>query len=289
MAKKRGLGRGLDSLLGVREVIETAQDTRSGLQHIPVDQIARSPYQPRRVFDQDSLAELADSIRSQGILQPIVVRMLATDRYELVAGERRWRAVQLVGLAEIPAVVREIADDAAAAVALIENIQRENLNPIEQARALQRLQQEFGLTHEEVAQAVGKSRSSVTNLLRLNTLPEMVQQMLDNRQLEMGHARALLALTGGQLKAAAQQVVRKGLSVRQTESLVRSLQQSKPGATRRQENIDPDIRSLEQRLAERFGAEVRIDHQSTGSGRLSIKYSSAGELEGILRHLGLAE
>ncbi len=288
MVKKRGLGRGLDSLLGVRDEIERSQEMPASgvsLLHLPLDQIQRGRYQPRRQFDQEALEELANSILSQGLLQPIVVRHLAQGGYEILAGERRWRAAQLAGLAEVPVVVKDIADDAAIAVALIENIQRENLNPMEEAMALQRLQQEFELTHDEVASAVGKSRSTVTNLLRLTALPGELRDMLERRQLEMGHARALLALSGSLQLRAARDIQRGQLSVRQAEALVRALQ--KPPAKKSAAQADADIQQLERNLADKLGASVSIRHKSSGKGDMVIHYTSSDELQGILKHLGL--
>lgn len=288
MAKKRGLGRGLDSLLGVKEEIESSQQVekiQEGLLQLPVDQIQRGRYQPRRVFDKQALSELAESIKSQGLLQPIVVRSVSDDTYEIIAGERRWRAAQLAGLAEIPVVIKDIPDETAIAVALIENIQREDLNPMEEAVALLRLQQEFNLTHDEVASAVGKSRSTVTNFLRLNSLQEEVRQFLESRQLDMGHAKALLALEGSVQIKAAKEIVSKRLSVRQAEMLVRSMQ--KPKAKKTEPSRDADIQALEQSLADKLGASVRISHKASGKGDMRIHYNSTDELQGILKHLGI--
>jgi len=288
MAKKRGLGRGLDSLLGVREEIEASQKPKAvqdGLLQLPVDQIQRGRFQPRRQFDKQALAELADSIKTQGLLQPIVVRSVGDDRYEIIAGERRWRASQLAGMADIPVVVKDIPDEAAIAVALIENIQREDLNPMEEAVALMRLQQEFNLTHDEVASAVGKSRSTVSNFLRLNSLQEEVRRYLESRQLDMGHARALLVLEGCAQIKAAKEIVSKRLSVRQAEMLVRSMQ--KPKTTKANPSRDADIQALEQSLADKLGASVRISHKASGKGDMKIHYNSTDELQGILKHLGV--
>jgi ParB family chromosome partitioning protein len=287
-AKKRHLGRGLDALLGA-----AAQQSAAGaepvaderiLRELAVDLIQRGKYQPRKDMDQESLQELADSIRAQGVMQPIVVRPVSDRRFEIIAGERRWRATQLAGLDTIPAVVRDVPDEAAIAMALIENIQREDLNPIEEAVALQRLQQEFGLTQQEVADAVGKSRSTVTNLLRLTTLQEDVRRLVEHGDLEMGHARALLALEGGEQSHAAAQVVGKGMSVRQTEALVRNLlaARDKPKQSR---TIDPNIRHLQDDLAQRLGAKVQIQHSAKGKGKLVLSYNSLDELDGILAHI----
>jgi ParB family transcriptional regulator, chromosome partitioning protein len=254
---------------------------------LPLDLIQRGRYQPRRDFDPDSLRELADSIAAQGVIQPIVVRPLSENRYEIVAGERRWRACQQAGLAEIPVVVREVDEQAAIAIALIENIQRADLNPLEEATALQRLLSEFGLTHQQVAEAVGKSRTTVTNLLRLQELNDDVKQYLEDGRLEMGHARALLGLRGPQQSTAAQQVVARGLSVRDTERLVRRLQLEEDtlGNAQRRPDLDPNIRRLQDDLTDRLGARVAIQQGVRGSGKLVIAYNSLDELDGILAHI----
>jgi ParB family chromosome partitioning protein len=287
-AKKRGLGRGLDALLGgssVESLEEEAVkvDTRE-LQHLPLDLIQRGKYQPRRDMDVTALEELAQSIKTHGVMQPIVVRPVGDGRYEIVAGERRWRATQQAGLERIPALVRELPDEAAIAMALIENIQREDLNPIEEAMALQRLQQEFQLTQQQVAEAVGKSRVTITNLLRLIALPEEVKTLLSHGDLEMGHARALLGLPVEQQTEGARHVVARGLTVRQTEALVRQwlTTQERPTATTK---VDPDISRLEQRLAERLGSPVQIKHGQKGKGQLVIRYNSLDELQGVLAHI----
>lgn len=282
--KKRGLGRGLDALLGQATpsvVPESSQDQQ--LRDLPVDLIQRGKYQPRRDMDPQALEELAQSIRAQGVMQPIVVRPIDAERYEIIAGERRWRAAQQAGLDSIPVVIRDVSDEAAIAMALIENIQREDLNPIEEAIALQRLQQEFDLTQQQVADAVGKSRVTITNLLRLMALPDDVKLLLERGDLEMGHARALLGLPAEQQTDAARQVVAKGLTVRQTEALVRQLLNPRCDAseTRR----DPDIDRLQQDLAERIGADVKIQHGAKGKGRLVISYNSLDELDGVLMHI----
>ena len=286
-AKKRGLGRGLDALLGGNTVNalqeEAAQvDTRE-LQYVPLDLIQRGKYQPRRDMDQTALEELAASIRAQGVMQPIVLRPIGGGRFEIVAGERRWRASQLAGQDKIPAMVRELPDEAAIAMALIENIQREDLNPIEEAVALQRLQQEFELTQQQVADAVGKSRVTITNLLRLIALPEEIKTLLAHGDLEMGHARALLGLALEQQVEAARHVVARGLTVRQTEALVRQWLSAKPAPVAAK--ADPDISRLEQKLAERLGSPVQIKHGSKGKGQLVIRYSSLDELQGVLAHI----
>lgn len=284
-AKKRGLGRGLDALLGqanaARQPVEDSQDQQ--LKELPVDLIQRGKYQPRRDMDPQALEELAESIKAQGVMQPIVVRPIDGQRYEIIAGERRWRATQLAGLDAIPAVIREVPDEAAIAMALIENIQREDLNPIEEAMALQRLQQEFELTQQEVANAVGKSRVTVTNLLRLMALPDDVKLLLERGDIEMGHARALLGLPLEQQTQAARQVVAKGLTVRQTEALVR--QWLNPRRESALVRSNPDIDRLQLDLSERLGAEVKIQHGSKGKGKLVISYSSLDELDGVLMHI----
>lgn len=289
--KKRGLGRGLDALLGNSALSDTPVSTatggsrQDGLQEIAVDLIERSPYQPRADFNEEALLELADSIRAQGVIQPVVVRPAAPGRFELIAGERRWRAAQLAGLHQVPAVVREVDDQAAMAMALIENIQRQALNPIEEAAALHRLIDEFGLTHEQTAQAVGRSRVSVTNMLRLLNLESGVRAMLEQGKLEMGHARALLGLRGGQQFRAAQEVETKGLSVREAERLVKKLGNPDPARPSAVNMVDPDTQRLEQELAEKLGARVQFQHGRAGKGKLVICYNSMDELEGILDHI----
>lgn len=312
--KRRGLGRGLDALLGVASTTPDTTETESGisstlkrdaggesgavseataserataggLTQIGIDLIRRGRFQPRRNFDEEKLRELADSIAAQGIIQPIVVRPV-NDHYEIVAGERRWRAAQLVGLGEMPVVIRDVDDQAAMAMALIENIQRDDLNPLEEAEALQRLLNEFTLTHQQIAQAVGKSRTTVTNLLRLIELEADVKELLEQGKLEMGHARAILGLKGAQQSEAAAKVVRSGLSVRETEKLVRRLQglEAKPVPVA-EKIVDPNIRSLEQQLCEKLGAIVKLQSGARGKGRLVISYNSLEELDGILEHI----
>ncbi len=286
--KKRGLGRGLDALLGGTSIAamqeEAAQVENRELHYLPLDLIQRGKYQPRRDMDPAALEELAQSIKAQGVMQPIVVRAIEGGRYEIIAGERRWRASQQASLEKIPAMVRDVSDEAAVAMALIENIQREDLNPIEEAFALQRLQQEFQLTQQQVAEAVGKSRVTVTNLLRLIALPEEIKTLLAHGDLEMGHARALLGLpVDGQLEAA-RHVVARGLTVRQTEALVRQWLSDKPQAAEKPK-ADPDISRLEQRLAERLGSPVQIRHGQKGKGQLVIRYNSLDELQGVLAHI----
>ncbi|MBW7471736.1 ParB/RepB/Spo0J family partition protein [Marinobacter sp. M216] len=288
-AKKRGLGeRGLGALLAGSKVnLDQELKGHDGeLREIPIDLIQRGRYQPRRDMDPAALQELADSIRQQGVMQPVVVRPIAEGRYELIAGERRWRATQMAELDGIPAIIRDVPDEAAIAMALIENIQRENLNPIEEAFALQRLQDEFGLTQAQVAEAVGKSRTTITNLLRLIGLTEDVRLMLEHGDLEMGHGRAMLTLPPEQQMLVAKQVVAKSLSVRQTEALVRRVQQEKPGQKASGHTaVDPNIRALQDDLAERLGARVSIAHGQRGKGKLVIEYSSLDELDGILGHI----
>ena len=285
-AKRRGLGRGLDALLGTQPSDAKAESGGEGdgtAKALAVDLIQRGRYQPRRQFDEDRLKELADSIAAQGVVQPVVVRPVAGQRYELIAGERRWRAAQLIGLHEIPAVVRDVDDQAAVAMALIENIQRDDLNPLEEATALHRLLEEFGLTHQQVAQAVGKSRTTVTNLMRLLELNPDVKSLLEQGRLEMGHARALLALTGGAQSAAAKKVADKGLSVRETEALVR--RQLQPPRASDPQDQDPDVRRLLADLTERLGARVQLQQQPGGRGKLVIGYNSLDELQGIIDHI----
>lgn len=300
--KKRGLGRGLDALLGgslkeTRPAQENSSTTEEAspagktVDTLPVDLIQRGKYQPRRNFDQDKLQELADSIAAQGVIQPIVVRPVGDKRYEIIAGERRWRATQLAGLQDIPVVIREVDDQAAMAMALIENIQRDDLNPLEEAEALSRLLNEFSLTHQQIAQAVGKSRTAVTNYLRLLELVDEVKKMLQQGQLDMGHAKALLGLKEKEQIKAAREVFDKGLSVRETEKLVRRLQgivetEDKP-ETRKSavQKIDPDVQRLQDNLSEKLGASVHIKQSGTGKGQLVINYNSLDELDGILDHI----
>jgi ParB family chromosome partitioning protein len=253
--------------------------------NLPVDIIQRGKYQPRVDMHQESLQDLADSIAAQGVVQPIVVRTIGEGRYEIIAGERRWRAAQLAGLHEIPAVVREVEDRAAIAIALIENIQRENLNPLEEARALERLIEEFELTHEQAAEAVGRSRAAVSNLLRLLDLEDAVKGMVENGELEMGHARALLALSGARQVEAAHQVIARGLSVRATEGLVKSLQSPPAHKPAVVTHKDPNIQHLESNLADKLGARVQIRQGRGGRGKLEISYNSLDELDGILEHI----
>ncbi|MDR2877530.1 MAG: ParB/RepB/Spo0J family partition protein [Chromatiales bacterium] len=309
--KRRGLGRGLDALLGGKsqasatpestaqpasvtpassdtnalraDVPVTSAPASTRIPTLPVDMLGRGRYQPRSDMRQESLQDLADSIRAQGVVQPIVVRPLASGNYEIIAGERRWRAAQMAGLHEVPVVVRDVPDQTAMAMALIENIQREDLNPLEESVALKRLIEEFGITHQQAAEAVGRSRAAVSNLLRLSELNEDVKRRIEERELEMGHARALLALQGEAQSHAAEQVATRGLSVRETEQLVRRLQsalnKSAPAP------VDPDVRRLEVEVSERIGASVAIQYNAKGKGKLVISYTSLDELQGILDHI----
>ena len=285
--KKKRLGRGLGSLIGnIDEVTRVDDEEKSnGLIELDIDRIQRGKYQPRQNFDQESLQELADSIRSQGIVQPVVVRPEG-DHFELVAGERRWRAAQLAGLQKIPAVIRELDARSAAAIALIENIQREDLNPLEEAHAFLRLIEEFDLTHQQVADSVGRSRAAVSNLLRLLDLADPVKQQVNQGLLDMGHARALLALIRHDQIEVARLVVNRGLSVRETELLVKKTLAQQTGARKAQPAaVDPDIQRLENSLSEKLGAAVKIKPGKKGSGQLVIHFHSSAELDGILEHL----
>lgn len=334
MAKKRGLGRSLDALLGgvssqhektarvagtpdpsptsetagsraptgksesrtpsttekkitaiplAGETDLTASANGDRLHTLPIDRIRRGSYQPRQQFDQVALQELADSLKSQGLIQPILVRPFA-DGYEIIAGERRWRAAQLAGMHDIPAIIRDLDDQSVAAVSLIENIQRKDLNPMEEARALQRLQSEFDMTHQAVADAVGRSRAAVTNLMRLLDLHDEVKVMVDRGELDMGHARALLGLEKEHQIVLAREIVKKGLSVRATEQLVKGVK-SPTAAQKPEEKRDPDIVALEKRLGDTLGAGVTIRHQESGKGKLEISYTSLDELDGIIAHI----
>lgn len=292
---KRKLGRGLDALLGgiptgdspTSEITSETVNTDNGdqLKELPVEFMQRGKYQPRRDMHPEALEELASSIKAQGVMQPIVVRPIGADKYEIIAGERRWRATQQAGLDAIPCIIRDVPDEAAIAMALIENIQREDLNAIEEAQALIRLQQEFELTQQQVADAVGKSRAMVANLMRLMSLQEKVRKLLEHGDLEMGHGRALLALEGVEQIEAAHTVVSKGLTVRQTEELVRKLQQKPAGKPAAITKKDPDTRKLENDLSEKVGAPVAIQQTASGKGKLVFSYNSLDELEGILNHI----
>jgi ParB family chromosome partitioning protein len=288
--KKSVLGRNLSSMLSQNSLQQAADRSRGqapdgGHRELPLDRIQPGACQPRTQFEEESLRELADSIEAQGVIQPIVVRQ-AADNFEIIAGERRWRAAHLAGLETIPVIIREVDDETAVALALIENIQRENLNPLEEASALKQLVDDFSLTHQEAASAVGRSRSMVSNLLRLLDLPAGVRDLVASRALEMGHARALLALDDVRQLAAAREVVAKGMSVRDTEALVRRLL-NPPG--RKKKVMDPDIKRLQDQLGERLCATVKIQHGSKGKGKLVISYNSADELEGIIGHLKSGE
>jgi len=285
--KKPVLGRNLSSMLSQTTLRQVQSKSGDELHHLPLDVIRPGRYQPRSVFDEEKLAELADSIRAQGVVQPVVVRPVGDDQYELIAGERRWRAAQIAGIDDIPAVVRDVSDEDSVAMALIENIQREDLNPLEEATALRRLIDDFQMTHQEAADAVGRSRAAVSNLLRLLELMQEVKDMIDMRLIEMGHARALLSLDDDLQVQAAREVVRKRLSVRDTENLARRLQQSKKKKGSRR--VDPDILSLQNRLGETLGARVRIQHQASGKGKLIIAYNNSDEFEGILERLNLSD
>ena len=292
MARKRGLGRGLDALLGSAQSGASTEETGttegvSNPRSLPVDLIQRGRFQPRRDFNPESLQELADSIAAQGVIQPIVVRPIENGRYEIIAGERRWRATQQAGLDEVPVVIRDVTEQTAMAMGLIENIQRDDLNPLEEADALHRLLNEFDLTHQQVAQAVGKSRTTVTNMLRLLELTDDVKRMMENHQLEMGHARALLGLKGKAQSGAGRKVANQGLSVRETEKLVRRLQggevTDEPVKKTKQEN--PDVKRLEDDLTQKLGARVNIQQGNKGKGKLVIAYNTLDELDGILGHI----
>ena len=289
--KKRKLNRGLDALLGTDLTKKAAAGTTDAsttsqsdgdLRQLPLEFLQRGKYQPRIDFDEAALQELADSIKAQGVMQPIVVRSIGADRYEIVAGERRWRASQLAALDTIPAIVRDISDETAIAMALIENIQRENLNPLEEARALKRLQTEFDLSQQEVATAVGKSRPVIANLLRLLSLEREVAEMLEHGRIDAGHGKVLLALDGGDQVRAARKVVDSKLSVRQTEALVKAI--LAPAVDTAPQRKDPDIDRLERQLSERFGTKVVIENKN-GRGKLVIQYSDLDVLDGILNRI----
>ncbi len=290
--KKNPLGRNLSSMLSktaLRHAVENAASEASAgrdtLRSLPLDLISPGPFQPRSIFDVDRLEELAESIRHQGVIQPVLVRANGDNQYELIAGERRWRAAQMAGIDKIPAIVRDVPDEIAIAMALVENIQREDLNPIEEATALRRLVDEFQMTHQEAGNAVGRSRSAVSNLLRLLELSEEVRELVDAKHLEMGHARALLTLEPSLQAKAARQVVSKCLSVRETEQLVRRL---KNPPTKKTRVLDPDIQHLQDKLSEKLCARVKLSHDTGGKGKMVIAYNSADELEGILEQMGLS-
>ncbi|MBY6064251.1 ParB/RepB/Spo0J family partition protein [Pseudidiomarina sediminum] len=295
-AKKRGLGRGLDALLttskNVREheqpAVNDVEDlTKGELQKLPIEFLQPGKYQPRKDMSPEALEDLAASVKAQGIIQPIVVREIGKDRYEIIAGERRWRAAQMARLEDVPCLVKAVPDEAAVAIALIENIQREDLNAMEEATALQRLLEEFQLTHQEVADAVGKSRATVTNLLRLNNLEQETKTLLERGDIELGHAKLLLALQGDQQSDVARTIAAKGMTVREAEKLVRATLEPKKAPAPKQP--DADIQRLEQRLSERLGAAVAINHGRKGKGKVVINYSSLDELDGILTHFQASE
>ena len=300
-AKKRGLGRGLDALLSSskpapsadnqqQNAVKTepvsdavAEQNKGELQKLAIEFLQSGKYQPRKDMSEEALEELASSIRAQGIIQPIVVRQIGADKYEIIAGERRWRAAQLAKLDAVPCIIKDVPDEAAVAIALIENIQREDLNAMEEAIALNRLLNEFELTHQQVAEAVGKSRTTVTNLLRLNNLNEDVKILLEHGDIEMGHARCLLALEGEAQSDAARLAVAKALTVRETEKLVRSILE--PAPKKEVQEKDPDVKQLEQKLAENLGAKVEINYNKKGKGKLVISYTTLDELDGILSRI----
>ena len=284
-AKKRGLGRGLDALLGGDAEFSTTSDNDGALRTLTIAKIQPGRYQPRHAMDPERLDELAASIRAQGVIQPIVVREISRDRYELIAGERRWRAAQKAGLTEIPALIKEVPDQAVVAMALIENIQRENLSPLEEAQALSRLIQEFHLTHQEAADAVGRSRAAVSNLLRLLDLPAEVKRLLDERKLDMGHARALATLPEERATLLALQAAEHGWSVRELEEAARRAETQPKGKAKKTAARDPNIAALERDLAEKLATRVVIAHARSGRGKLVIHYHSVDELDGILERL----
>ena len=285
MVRKPGLGKGLDILLSsANKSKKMDTDGHSAMQTLPVDKIEKGQYQPRLSIKPEALQELADSIKAQGLIQPVVVRPIRGGRYELIAGERRWRACQIAGLHNIPAVIKDIPDQAAAAMSLIENIQREDLNPLEEAIAMERLIEEFGLTHQQTAEAVGRSRSSISNLLRLLVLEEKTKVLLDEGELEMGHARALLGLAGNQQAEMAVKVANRGMSVRDTERMVKRLVNQGDGK-KEERAKDSEVIKLEQELSEKLGANIQIKYNSKGKGKLTIDYNSLDELDGILEHI----
>ena len=283
--KKRGLGiLGVDVLLSAAETEASTSTSAKSMQSLPIEMIHQSPYQPRQAMQPEALETLAASIRQQGVVQPIVVRKLAGE-YQLIAGERRWRAAQQAGLQEIPAVIKSVSDQEAAAIALIENLQREDLNPLEEAQAFANLIQKFELTHQEVGEIVGRSRAAVSNSLRLLALADRVKEMLHQGQIEMGHARALLALNKAEQTTSAQTIVRRQLSVRAAETVVKQMQQKDVKQARPAGHPDPDIMRLQQKLSDQLGANVTIQHSRNGSGRVQIRYANLDEFEGIVEKL----
>jgi ParB family chromosome partitioning protein len=290
MVKRKGLGRGLDALLdaghndGISAKLDKNQANEGLLANLPVEFLIRGEYQPRRDMSPEALDELAESIKLHGVMQPIVVRKIENQKYEIIAGERRWRAAQIAGLDVVPALVKSVSDDAALAMSLIENVQREDLNAIEEAQALSRLQEEFDLTQQEVANAVSKSRSTVTNLIRLMSLEDEVRKLLEHGDLEMGHARALLSLNGKIQLEAARTAVTKNMNVRQIETYVRFLLQDKSSSTENYQH-NPDVKILEEKLSSTLGAQVAIQHNAKGKGKIVLKYNNLEELDGILEHI----
>jgi ParB family chromosome partitioning protein len=293
--KKRGLGQNVNLFLSrtadtateIREITEskTVPGKKEDLRQLPIEILQRGRYQPRREMAPETIQELADSIRTYGVLQPIIVRNIDKDNYEIIAGERRWRAAQLAGLTEIPVIIKNISDEATLAIALIENIQRENLNALEEAIALQRLLDEFGMTHQQVAEAVGKSRTTVTNLLRLLNLAPEVKTLLEQKKIEMGHARALLALDIVKQVDAAQMIIRQNLSVRETERLVNSYQHPKTKSSNVFKTADPDISRLQNDISDKLGAKVLFQHNTRGKGKIVIYYNNLDELDGVLARI----
>ncbi len=285
--KNKGLGRGLDALLmATRAAPVPTSESRSDnsdLTSLPIEWLQPGKYQPRKDMSPEALEELASSITAQGVIQPIVVRPVGVEQFEIIAGERRWRASQMAQLHDVPVIIKDVPDEAAVAIALIENIQREDLNAMEEAQALDRLILEFQLTQQEAAEAVGKSRSTVTNLLRLNSLESEVKTLLEHGDIEMGHARALLSLTGETQIVAAQHVAGKGLNVRETENYVRRL--NEPKKDKPIPTLDPDVEKLQTSLSEQLGAAVRISHNAKGKGKLTIDFGNLDQLDGILAHI----
>lgn len=295
-SKRRGLGRGLDALLTTAPKSSSSNDdssentnntvNNSELQNLPIEQLHPGKYQPRKDMSPEALDDLSNSIRSQGIIQPIVVRPVSEHSYEIIAGERRWRAAHLAQIDMVPCLIKDVPDESAVAIALIENIQREDLNAMEEAIALERLLIEFELTHQEVADAVGKSRTTVSNLLRLNNLNSDVKVLLEHGDIEMGHARALLALEGDIQNETARAVVAKELTVRETEALIKKVQAPEKVITSKEDNVVDDTKILEQNLSDKFGSQVTINHNKKGKGKLVISYSNLDELDGIVSRLG---
>ncbi len=299
-SKTKGLGRGLDALLATSKSYSDKQKTQdtdtpeapsqNELRQIPIEYLRPGKYQPRKDMADDALEELASSIRSQGIIQPIVVRTVSENQYEIIAGERRWRAAQMAELSTVPCLLKEIPDNAAVAIALIENIQREDLNAIEEAQALDRLMVEFNLTHQQVADAVGKSRATVSNLLRLNSLEPSVKLLLEHGDIEMGHARALLGVSGDLQSKLANQVAEKGMTVRQTEALLKKAQsENEASTTSPAKKQDPDVARLQNKLSDTLGTQVKIDHNAKGKGKVVIAFEDLSQLDGILSHIRIAE